>query len=65
MIKRHIAEAEDSKIALAPDEKKIKGFAAKLEQCVKKTKGDPTINPYAICRSALRKAHGLEVKSEE
>ena len=52
-------------IALAPDEKKIKGFAAKLERCVKKTKGDPTINPYAICRSALRKAHGLKVKSEE
>jgi len=52
-------------IALAPDEKKIKGFAAKLERCVKKTKGDPTINPYAICRYSLRKAAGLPIKTEE
>ncbi len=53
-------------VALATDEAAIPGFGEKLESCVLKVKpGQSKYNPYAVCRSSLRHAHGLNVASEE
>lgn len=38
--------------------KKSEGIGAKYERCVKKNKGKPGVNPYAVCRAALQKKHG-------
>jgi len=47
-------------VALSAAEKAIPGYAEDLESCVLQVKGKKgSKNPYAVCRSSLKKAHNL------